>query len=205
MAATGAPLIVPVNYPDKPEVADPFVADDVSFTDLKHWELAPFNLRLLHEQGIRFAITSAGAGDKFHANLKQAVTNGLPADAAINALTQVPAELLGVQDRTGSLEQGLLANLLVTSGPLFADGTVLLENWVQGERFVLANQFDERRGRYELTAGTRALTLALDVKAGKAEASMIDAVSGDAIDDSNVALNLTDELINLTFSLPGEA
>lgn len=205
LAATGAPLIVPVNYPDKPEVADPFVADDVSFTDLKHWELAPFNLRLLHEQGIRFAITSAGAGDKFHANLKQAVTNGLPADAAINALTQVPAELLGVQDRTGSLEQGLLANLLVTSGPLFADGTVLLENWVQGERFVLANQFNERRGRYELTAGTRALTLALDVKAGKAEASMIDAASGDAIDDSNVALNLTDELINLTFSLPGDA
>ena len=205
LAATGAPLIVPVNYPDKPEVADPFVADDVSFTDLKHWELAPFNLRLLHEQGIRFAITSAGAGEKFHANLKQAVTNGLPANAAINALTQVPAELLGVQDRTGSLEQGLLANLLVTSGPLFADGTVLLENWVQGERFVLANEFDERRGRYELTAGTRALTLALDVKAGKAEASIIDAVSGEAIDDTNVALNLTDELINLTFSLPGEA
>lgn len=204
LAATGAPLIVPVNYPDKPEVADTFVADEVPFAELKHWELAPFNLRLLHEQGIRFAITSAGAGDKFHENLKLAVDNGLPANAAIDALTQIPAELLGVDDRTGSLRSGLLANLLVTSGPLFDDDAVLLENWVQGERFVLANQFDERRGRYELNTGNRQLTLTLDVKAGKPEATLVDATTGEAIEDATVSLTLSNELINLNFSLPGD-
>ena len=202
LAAAGAPLIVPVNYPDKPEVADPFVADEVSFTELKHWELAPFNLRVLHEQGVRFAITSAGSGDKFHANLKLAVTNGLPADAAIDALTSIPAELLGVQDRTGSVQDGLLANLLVTSGPLFEDNTVLLENWVQGERFVLADEFDNRRGRYELTAGSLALTLAVDTKSGSIEASAIDAGTGEAIEDASVSVNASSELINLAITLP---
>ncbi|MDO9520285.1 MAG: amidohydrolase family protein [Pseudohongiella sp.] len=204
LAATGAPLIVPVNYPDKPEVADTFVADEVSFTDLKHWELAPFNLRLLHEQGVRFAITSAGSGDKFHENLRLAVTNGLPSGVAIDALTRVPAELLGMQDRTGSLQNGMLANLLVTSGPMFDSNTVVLENWVQGERFVLGAQSDERRGRYDLNAGNRALTLALEFKTGRADAKLVDTATGDAIENARLNFNLTNELINLSFSLPGD-
>ncbi|MEX2333432.1 MAG: hypothetical protein WD600_04185, partial [Pseudohongiella sp.] len=162
LAATGARLIVPLDYPEAPDVADPFVADEVSFAELKHWELAPFNLGLLAEAGIEFALTSAGSDDRFWDNLRQAVANGLPEDVALASLTTVPAQILGVEDRLGHLDEGALANLLVASGPLFAEDSRLLENWVRGQRFVLANGMDERRGQYVLQAGTRQLTVALD-------------------------------------------
>tara|TARA_R110002072_G_scaffold170552_2_gene324238 strand:+ start:183333 stop:186257 length:2925 start_codon:yes stop_codon:yes gene_type:complete len=200
LAATGATLIVPVDYPEAPEVADPFVADEVSFADLKHWELAPFNLRLLHEQGVGFAITSAGSGDKFWDNLRVAVKNGLPADAAIAALTTVPARILGVEDRIGSLQEGSLANLLVTSAPLFEEGARLLENWVRGDRFVLASDVDERRGQYDLRAGQQQLVLALDFKNGKPGASILDGSTGEPAEGSRVTVDISENIINLNFS-----
>jgi imidazolonepropionase-like amidohydrolase len=205
LAATGASLIVPVIFPDTPEVADPFVADDVSFSDLKHWELAPFGLRLLNEQGIRFAITSAGAEEKFHENMSLAVRNGLPVSVAIDALTRVPAQMLGVGNRTGSLQSGRLANLLVSSAPLFTEDARLLENWVQGERFILADSFDQHRGRYQLQAGDRTLAVTLDVDAANIEASVVDASSGEAVEGTDISVDLTTEMININFALPGDA
>jgi imidazolonepropionase-like amidohydrolase len=205
LAATGASLIVPVNFPDAPEVADPFVTDDVSFSDLKHWELAPFGLRVLHEQGIRFAITSTGAEEKFHENMALAVSNGLPASVAIDALTRVPAQMLGVEERTGSLQSGRLANLLVSSAPLFTDDARLLENWVEGERFILADSFDQHRGRYQLQAGDRTLAVTLDVDAAKIEASVVDAGTGEAVEGAEISVDLTTEMININFVLQGDA
>ena len=205
LAATGASLIVPVIFPDTPEVADPFVADDVSFSDLKHWELAPFGLRLLNEQGIRFAVTSAGAEEKFHENMSLAVRNGLPVSVAIDALTRVPAQMLGVENRTGSLQSGRLANLLVSSAPLFTEDARLLENWVQGERFILADSFDQHRGRYQLQAGDRTLAVTLDVDAANIEASVVDASSGEAVEGTDISVDLTTEMININFVLPGDA
>ena len=205
LAATGASLIVPVIFPDTPEVADPFVADDVSFSDLKHWELAPFGLRLLNEQGIRFAVTSAGAEEKFHENMSLAVRNGLPVSVAIDALTRVPAQMLGVENRTGSLQSGRLANLLVSSAPLFTEDARLLENWVQGERFILADSFDQHRGRYQLQAGDRTLAVTLDVDAANIEASVVDASSGEAVEGTDISVDLTTEMININFALPGDA
>lgn len=204
LAATGASLIVPVIFPDTPEVADPFEADDVSFSDLKHWELAPFGLRLLNEQGIRFAVTSAGAEEKFHENMSLAVRNGLPASVAIDALTRVPAQMLGVENRTGTLQSGRLANLLVSSAPLFTEDARLLENWVQGERFILADSFDQHRGRYQLQAGDRTLAVTLDVDAAKIEASVVDASSGEAVDGADISVDLTTEMININFALQGD-
>jgi imidazolonepropionase-like amidohydrolase len=205
LAATGTSLIVPVNFPDAPEVADPFVADDVSFSDLKHWELAPFGLRLLNEQGIRFAITSAGAEQKFHENLRLAVRNGLPASVAIDALTRIPAEILGVEQRTGSLQSGRLANLLVSSGPLFDADSRLLENWVQGERFVLADSFEQHRGRYQLLAGGRTLDVTLEINAARINASVIEASSGEAVEGAEMSVDLSSEMININFVLEGDA
>jgi len=205
LAATGARLIVAVDYPEAPSVADPFDADEVAFADLKHWELAPFNLRLLNEQGISFAITSAGSNDKFWSNLTEAVKNGLPKQVAIAALTSVPADMLGVSDRVGRLAPGALANMVISSGPLFDQGSRLLENWVRGNRFVLGNDFDERRGRYTLTAGTRQLTLELDFDRGRASAKLIDPATGEALADSTVVINLAEDLVNLNFSTEQDA
>ncbi|MBC54593.1 MAG: amidohydrolase [Gammaproteobacteria bacterium] len=204
LAETGAQLIVPVNYPDAPDVADPFVADDVSFAELKHWELAPFNLRLLAEAGIEFAITSDGAGDDFWNNLRMAVGNGLPEATAIAAMTTVPARILGVDDQLGHLREGALANMLITSGPLFEEDTQLLENWVRGERFVLNTGMDDRRGQYTLTAGNQALSVALDFDRDRASLTVLDG-NGDLVEGASVDANISAELINLTVRADADA
>lgn len=197
LAATGARLIVPVNYPKAPDVADPFVADEVSFADLKHWELAPFNLRLLAEAGVDFAITSAGSDADFWSNLRQAVANGLPNDIAIASLTTIPAQILGVEDHLGHLRAGALANMLVTSAPLFDEGSQLLENWVRGERFVLNTGLDERRGTYELSVGNRQLSVALDFDKGRPALTLLD-TNGEPAEGASVNASIGADLISLT-------
>lgn len=98
---TGATLIVPVNFPEPSEVLDVVEADDIAFEDLKHWELAPFNPRVLAEQAILFTITSSNADEDFRKDLRTAVSNGLPESVAIDALTRVPAQLLNAAELVG--------------------------------------------------------------------------------------------------------
>ncbi len=73
----------------------------------------------LHDAGVRFAI-SGGAGALYTNRLPWeagvAVAFGLPEEEAIRAVTQAPAEMMGIGDRVGTLEPGKDATLLVTTG-----------------------------------------------------------------------------------------
>lgn len=195
IAATGASLIVPIDFPDAPEVADPIAAEDVSLEDLKHWELAPFNLRILAEHDIRFAITSSDGDGDFWANLRRAVANGLPEQTAVDALTRVPAEMLGLSDRLGVLQEGALANLLVTSGPLLAEDTVLLDNWIAGTRYPLNADFDDRQGSYTLAVADQQFDLDLRFEGDAPKAELV--LSED--ETRTVNLELIDDVITLNF------
>ena len=195
IAATGASLIVPLDFPEAPEVADPLDAEEVSFEALKHWELAPFNPRLLAEQGIDFSLTSAGAGSDFWPNLRKAVSNGLPAETAIAALTTVPAETLGVSDLVGQLAPGALANFLVVSGELLDEDTVLLESWIQGKRYVINPGRQENAGRYELALDEQ--TRVLDIVFDGADPEATLDPDGDS---SSANIQLVDDLITLDFA-----
>lgn len=70
---------------------------------------------LLHGAGVRLAITSQSLTDARNLPLLAAhgVFVGLDRAAALAAATRVPAALLGVADRVGSLEQGKDADLVV--------------------------------------------------------------------------------------------
>ena len=52
--ATGASLIVPLNFPDAYDVDDPIDAYKVSLENMKHWELAPANAAHLEKASITF-------------------------------------------------------------------------------------------------------------------------------------------------------
>ncbi len=194
IANTGAALIVPLEFPEAPDVSNPLLADEVSFEELKHWELAPFNLRLLAEQGITFALTSSGASDSFWRNLRTAVKNGLPEATAIAALTSTPAELLGVSDRLGSLSEGALANFIVTSAPLLDDGARILENWIAGQRYELAKDFDERAGQYALTVEDQTFAVRVNIENGS---TSVEVSSGD--EERNAAIELSEDFITVNF------
>lgn len=152
--ATNATLIVPVNFPKAYDVEDPFDAAYVSTTDLKHWEMAPFNPRLVNEKGIRFALTYDGCENakQFLQNVKKAVESGLSEADALKALTATPAILLKVEQQVGSLKPGLVANFLIADAPVFSKESVVLQTWVKGKQYdVAAAKAPVLSGKYAIT------------------------------------------------------
>ena len=124
LAAADATLILPIDFPEAPEIETPEAALDVSLATLQHWELAPGNAAMLADAGVDFAITSEGSEDSFWGNLRAAVAAGLDADRALAALTTAPAEIAGVSDKLGTLEAGKLAHFIIADGDMFDDGSI---------------------------------------------------------------------------------
>lgn len=149
-------LIVPLDFPTALDVEDPYDAENVSLADLKHWELAPANPKFLEQAGISFALSAADLKDKntFLNNLRKAVQYGLSENAALKALTLVPATYLGLQNRIGTLNKGMLANFIICNKSIFEEDALVLENWSGGQRSAYANiDAPDIRGLYELRMG----------------------------------------------------
>ena len=120
--ARGAPLLVSVNF-DPPKPVAVFEAEDEE-RDAKEIQEAERNPAELYQAGVAFALVS-GHAPKFLAGVRKAIERGLPAEAALRALTLGAAEALGIADRTGSLDKGKMANLVAWSGqPLTKEAKV---------------------------------------------------------------------------------
>lgn len=154
MAASKAPFILSLNYPQAMDVEDPADARFISLSDMKHWEMAPANAAAFEKANIPFALSTADLRDtkQFMANLRKAIEYGLTENKALDALTKTPATLLGVYNEVGSLATGKWANFIITSGPVFEDKTVILQNWVQGKKYgVKEENWSAPAGEYQLT------------------------------------------------------
>ncbi|PWJ58468.1 imidazolonepropionase-like amidohydrolase [Dyadobacter jejuensis] len=150
---TGATLLLPVDFPSAYDLTDPWDSEMVSLAQLKHWELAPKNLAYVAEAGIPFALTMQGLKQKsdFWKNLRLAIDQGLSKSVALEALTVQPAKLIGAEKSLGTLEKGKIASFLVTSSDLFESGTIIYENWIQGQRYILTpTDLADIRGTYNL-------------------------------------------------------
>ena len=151
---SGAPLILPLDFPEAPKLPTYEDALDVSLTAMRHWDWAPANPKILEEAGIEFSLTTArldSIGD-FHANLRKAIDRGLAKESALAALTTRPARLLGIEHETGTLETGKRANILVTDGDVFEKETKRLQLWVDGHQHVLeALPINDPSGKWDLT------------------------------------------------------
>ena len=68
--------------------------------------------------GVKFAFASFdnSFARRLGQNAANAVAYGLPYDEALKAVTLYPARIFGLDDQIGTLEQGKLANLIVTNG-----------------------------------------------------------------------------------------
>ena len=151
---TGASFIIPLNFPEPYDIEDPVDAKNISFEQLKNWELAPGNPAALEKAGIRFAITSYGlqSSKDFWTNLRTAIDYGLSEKQALQSLTEIPAEILGVSDKLGTLTKGKLANFIITSDNLFKKSNIIYENWVEGRQYIVSHaELADLRGNYTLT------------------------------------------------------
>lgn len=154
MAATHSTFILPLDFPEPMDVSNPNDARSISLADLKHWEMAPLNPSVFENANIPFCLTADGLKNEkeFWKNLRKAIEAGLSKEAALNALTRTPAEVLGVYSVTGSLENGKLANFIITDKPLFEDKANILQNWVQGHKYVTgAGEWAPIAATYQLT------------------------------------------------------
>ena len=161
---TGDKLIIPVNFPEAPDVKDPYDAASVTYTALKHYELAPSNLSRVAGAGLTFAITSSDLRTRttFLTNLRKAIKYGLPETEALKALTYTPANMIGASELVGAVKKNMIANLLITSGNIFSDDCVLYENWVQGTPYRFIDiRIRDLRGTYALNIDTLKYKLAL--------------------------------------------
>lgn len=177
--ASGQTLIVPLSKPDAPAIKDELDAWNVSYQDLKSWEVAPHNPALLQQAGITFALLpdpgKKGLGS-FLKDLRDAHQHGLDETTALRALTTIPAALLGQSD-LGTLAVGNWANFVVTSGPLMSDKTYVAETWVAGHNHTVKGLPSMRSGEYQLVHGDMTLGIELTDDQGKLKLTTQDADS----------------------------
>lgn len=174
-------LVIPVNFPEAPGVDDPGKALGVSLEKLRAWDDAPTNPFQLHEAGIPFALTANGLKDvgQFRKNVRRAIEAGLPEEAALAAVTTVPAEMIGMDDRLGSVDAGKIANLVVVDGDFFAEKTKVRSVWIDGDHYEVEEvkpPEGDPRGTWDLLAdaedGQYPFTLVLGGEVGSLTASI---------------------------------
>lgn len=103
----------------------------------------------LHAAGVRFGITggsSAAYAYRLPYEAGAAVAFGLPADVALRAVTQSPADFLGFGDRVGSLEVGKDATLLITTGNPLEYSTIVEQAYIEGR---MIDMTDQQRAFFE--------------------------------------------------------
>jgi imidazolonepropionase-like amidohydrolase len=135
IAAKKLPVLVNLKWPEAEKDADP--EDKPSLRTLRFRDRAPSSPAALAKAGVKFAFYSGGITapkDTLKA-AKKSIDAGLSQDAALRALTLTPAEIFGVADRLGSIENGKIANLVVADGDLFAEKTSIKMVFVDGHRF----------------------------------------------------------------------
>jgi len=169
---TGASFILPLTFPEAYDIQGPFDALQVSLEDMMHWEWAPANAGTLARAGIPFALTMEGLKkpEDFFPAMRKAIANGLDAGLALQALTAIPAGLIGLGQDLGTLAVGKRASFLITSGPVFDAETTLFETWIDGKPFVIqAADEPDMDGKYSLTVGSASYALHVTGGASKNE------------------------------------
>ena len=135
IATKKLPVLVNLKWPEAEKDADP--EDKPSLRTLRFRDRAPSSPGALAKAGVKFAFYSGGITSPKDTlkGAKKSIDAGLAPDAALRALTLSAAEIFGVADRVGSIENGKIANLVVTDGDLFEEKTKIKMVFVDGRRF----------------------------------------------------------------------
>jgi imidazolonepropionase-like amidohydrolase len=115
------------------------------------YDAAFANAGLLSKAGVKIAfqtLDSAQVRDlPYHAGMAAAF--GLPKEEALKAVTIYPAEIWGVADRIGSVEQGKIANLIVTDGDPLEIRTQVKYLFINGRQIPLTSRHTELYEKYK--------------------------------------------------------
>jgi imidazolonepropionase-like amidohydrolase len=107
----------------------------------------------LHEAGVTIAYTTETAGGYFNARLLpqhagNAVTHGVPWDAAFRAITLTPAEIFGVGHQYGALAAGYVADVVVWDGDPLEVMSGAVAVYIDGNPTEMTSRQTRLRDRY---------------------------------------------------------
>ena len=145
LTAARRPVVVSVDYPSPATVtgwqyrgAQRRPANDSAAADSAGRRIIEGNAAALMNAGVRFALASGGTRPaEFLPNVRKAIAAGLPRDSALAALTIRPAEIAGVANQLGSVEQGKAANLVISEGDILGDSGKIRMVFVDGIRYTV--------------------------------------------------------------------
>ena len=129
--------ISPLLFPALSKLPEEEDWEQISLDQLRAWDHAPSNPALISKNSKSLSFTTCGIGlGEFHANLLKAIDRGLPKGKALAALTINPARICGIEQFTGTLEKGKMANLVVVEGDTYFDKKAQISStWIRGRPF----------------------------------------------------------------------
>ena len=136
LKAQNVPVLLSLNFPKRTASASA-EADQENMDVLRLRAETPKTAAKLHQAGVKFAFQSGAATNvnDFFTNAGKSVENGLSKDAAVRAMTLSAAEILGVENRLGSLDKGKIANLTVVRGDVLGKDKTVTHVFVDGKLF----------------------------------------------------------------------
>lgn len=108
--------------------------------------------KLLLDAGVTFAITIDGSWQQRNLAFQagSGVAFGLSKEEALTAITKSPAEILGINDRMGTIEKGKDATLIVVSGDIMDMRSSIVEQaFIQGRGIDLGNKQTDLYQRFK--------------------------------------------------------
>lgn len=103
---------------------------------------------LFQKSGIVFGFAANSAKTKdIPANLRRMIKAGLTEDQALAALTTQPAQLLGLSDRVGTVDNGKIANLVISDKPYFNEKAKVRYVFVGGVLYKYENKEAGKEGK----------------------------------------------------------
>ncbi|MFM1972787.1 MAG: hypothetical protein RL185_1469 [Bacteroidota bacterium] len=107
----------------------------------------------LQKAGVLFCLNDTHDQSRFRNlafNAGTAATYGLTKEQALSAVTLNPAKILGIEDKTGTIEAGKDANLLIVNGDLLdMKSSVIGQAFIQGRNVSLDNKGKQLYERYK--------------------------------------------------------
>lgn len=133
-----APLLVALDF--RPPASSKYATQGEDLRKKAEGEIYPANAAELAKAGVAFALVSGANADgaAFTRAVRAAIKAGLPADAALKALTIQPARYLGLDRALGSLEPGKIANVVLVKGEVFDEKAQVAKVFVDGVLFKYA-------------------------------------------------------------------
>jgi imidazolonepropionase-like amidohydrolase len=106
----------------------------------------------LQKAGVLFALNDDNEETRYRNllyNAGTAAAYGMTKEQALQAITLNSAKILGIEDRTGSLEVGKDANIVISGGDILDMRTSLIEHcFIQGREVSLENKQTQLYKRY---------------------------------------------------------